>query len=127
MCNEGKLMKSNMKNAFTLSEVLITLGIIGVVASLTMPSLIKNYRHRVLKTQFAKSYSILSQILEEAKIEYNDCNANNTEEIKALVYENLNKVQGKILTNKAPNIIFDKYKQYSLTGVEANVALHTNV
>lgn len=126
MCNEGKLMKSNMKNAFTLSEVLITLGIIGVVASLTMPSLIKNYRHRVLKTQFAKSYSILSQILEEAKIEYNDCNANNTEEIKALVYENLNKVQGKILTNKDPNIIFDKYKQYSLTGVEANVALHTN-
>lgn len=41
-----------MKNyAFTLAEVLITLGIIGVVAAITMPSLIANYkrqrRHRI--------------------------------------------------------------------------------
>ena len=30
------------KSAFTLAEVLITLGIIGVVAALTIPSLISN-------------------------------------------------------------------------------------
>ena len=34
--------------AFTLAEVLITLGIIGVVASLTMPSLIQSNRRQVV-------------------------------------------------------------------------------
>ena len=38
--------------AFTLAEVLITLGIIGVVAAMTMPALIANHRQAVLKTQF---------------------------------------------------------------------------
>ena len=32
---------SNKKFAFTLAEVLITLGVIGVVAALTMPTLLK--------------------------------------------------------------------------------------
>ena len=37
-----------MKNtAFTLAEVLITLGIIGVVAALTLPALIANYQKQV--------------------------------------------------------------------------------
>ena len=31
-----------MKKAFTLAEVLITLGIIGVVAALTIPTLVNN-------------------------------------------------------------------------------------
>ena len=35
-----------MKKGFTLAEVLITLGIIGVVAALTLPSLITNYRKK---------------------------------------------------------------------------------
>lgn len=34
------------QKAFTLAEVLITLGIIGVVAALTMPSLIGNYKKK---------------------------------------------------------------------------------
>ena len=35
-----------MKRAFTLSEVLITLGIIGIIAAMTQPSLIGNYRKK---------------------------------------------------------------------------------
>lgn len=38
-------MKKNI-SAFTLSEVLITLGIIGVVASMTIPSLIQKYKRQ---------------------------------------------------------------------------------
>ena len=34
--------------AFTLAEVLITLGIIGVVAAITMPTLINNYQKKLL-------------------------------------------------------------------------------
>ena len=64
----GDCMK-NRKFAFTLAEVLITLGIIGVVASLTIPALIANYRNMVLENQFKKSYSILSQALISTKEE----------------------------------------------------------
>ena len=39
-----------MKNAFTLAEVLITLGIIGIVSAMTIPTLIQNYNERVWKT-----------------------------------------------------------------------------
>ena len=49
-----------MKRAFTLAEVLITLGIIGVVAALTMPSLMANYKKSVAKNQFKKTYSTLT-------------------------------------------------------------------
>lgn len=48
---------------FTLAEVLITLGIIGVVAAMTMPSLIANYRSKVAVTQLKKMYSVMSQAM----------------------------------------------------------------
>ena len=52
---------SNRKIAFTLAEVLITLGVIGVVAALTLPSVVHKYKSEILKNQFKKSYSTLSQ------------------------------------------------------------------
>ena len=45
------------KCAFTLAEVLITLGIIGVVAVLTLPSIVYNIQKVVLKNQFKRAYS----------------------------------------------------------------------
>ena len=50
--------------AFTLAEVLITLGIIGVVAAMTMPSLVQNYQKKALETGLKKSYSVLSQAVQ---------------------------------------------------------------
>ena len=47
--------------AFTLAEVLITLGIIGVVAALTIPTISRNIQHAVLKNQFKKFYSTFWQ------------------------------------------------------------------
>ena len=47
--------------AFTLAEVLITLGIIGVVAAMTMPSLVQNYKNKQTVAQLKKIYSVLSQ------------------------------------------------------------------
>ena len=38
------------KNAFTLAEVLITLGIIGIVAAITIPTLINNVQDAQYKT-----------------------------------------------------------------------------
>ena len=49
--------------AFTLAEVLVTLGIIGVVAAMTMPALIQNYRNQVVETRLKKFYSTMNQAI----------------------------------------------------------------
>ncbi len=46
---------------FTLAEVLITLAIIGVVAAMTMPTLINNTNGAQFKTAYKKAMSVLSQ------------------------------------------------------------------
>ena len=48
-----------MKKGFTLAEVLITLGIIGVVAALTIPTLISNHQKKVWVTQLKKNITTL--------------------------------------------------------------------
>lgn len=48
-------------DAFTLAEVLITLLIIGVVATITIPTLYSNYQKQVTIEQLKKEYSVLSQ------------------------------------------------------------------
>ena len=51
---------NSRKKAFTLAEVLITLGIIGVVAALTLPSLVANYRKQQYVNSLKAGYSILN-------------------------------------------------------------------
>ena len=54
---------SSKKAAFTLAEVLITLGIIGVVAAMTIPTLIVNYKKQVVGVKLARFYSTMNQAL----------------------------------------------------------------
>ena len=49
--------------AFTLAEVLITLGVIGVVAAITLPSVVAHYKEKVLVTQVQKAYSEMQNAL----------------------------------------------------------------
>ena len=49
------------KAAFTLAEVLITLGIIGVVAAMTIPSVFVNYQKKQTAVKVKQIYSILQQ------------------------------------------------------------------
>ena len=48
---------------FTLAEVLITLGIIGVVAAMTMPSLIQKHKEKEYAAKLIKFNSLMSQAL----------------------------------------------------------------
>ena len=59
--------------AFTLAEVLITLGIIGVVAAITIPALMSQYKDMVAKQQFKRAYSVIQQAFQAvyADEEYN--------------------------------------------------------
>lgn len=47
--------------AFTLAEVLITLGIIGVVAAMTLPALVNNNRNKELENGLKVAYSAILQ------------------------------------------------------------------
>ncbi len=69
-----------MKKGFTLSEVLITLGIIGIVAVLTIPAVMKNYRNSLYVAQLKKVYA---QISDAAQAEMNDEHCSNFYETKA--------------------------------------------
>ena len=57
------------KHAFTLAEVLITLGIIGIVAAMTIPSLVNKSKYKELETALNKNYSILQQALLRAQVD----------------------------------------------------------
>ena len=59
-------------NAFTLAEVLITLGVIGVVAAMTMPTLIRNYRDKETVVALKKINTEMSQALSMAITKHGD-------------------------------------------------------
>ncbi|MBQ3641749.1 type II secretion system protein [bacterium] len=55
-----------MKKAFTLAEVLITLVVIGVVAAITLPTMIQNYNEQERAAKVKKAYSTIAQALIKA-------------------------------------------------------------
>ena len=55
--------------AFTLAEVLITLGIIGIVAAMTLPSLIGKWKNKEYEVRAKRSYSLIMQAIERYKAE----------------------------------------------------------
>lgn len=93
-------------SAFTLAEVLITLGIIGVVAALTIPSLVQNHKKHEVETKLAKFYSVMNQAVRSAEIDYGDKMYWEKFEVKYAVDNdgNIDK------TKKVPNFeYFNKY------------------
>lgn len=64
---KNKKKSNNLKKAFTLAEILITLGIIGVVAALTIPALMNKTNDSELKASLKKNYSVLSQAITRLK------------------------------------------------------------
>lgn len=61
-----------MKKAFTLAEVLITLGIIGVVAALTIPSLLQKYSEKKTVSMLRESQSMIAQAMRAAEAEHGE-------------------------------------------------------
>lgn len=60
------------KKAFTIAEILITIGIIGIIAAMTIPRVIKNYQKKVTVERLKKAYSVISNALEMSQHENGD-------------------------------------------------------
>lgn len=56
-------LKSNLKKGFTLAEVLITLAINGVVAAISIPSVISNTQQQEFRTGLRKAVSVLNSAI----------------------------------------------------------------
>ncbi len=60
---------TSQKSAFTLAEVLITLAIIGVVAAMTIPTLISDYKKKVVETKLLKVYSTVNNAIKLSSVD----------------------------------------------------------
>ena len=58
------------KSGFTLAEVLITLGIIGVIAAMTIPTLYGKCKATIIKSKLQTTHSIIAQALKLAEADY---------------------------------------------------------
>lgn len=65
-------MKMIKRSAFTLAEVLIVLGIIGIICEMTIPTLMQQFQEQVVVTSLKKEYSILSQAYTMAVMDHGD-------------------------------------------------------
>lgn len=108
-------MKNN-KSGFTLAEVLITLGIIGVVAAMTIPVLIQKHQEKVTITKVKKIYSVFSNAYEMSKIENGDYSEWGTQDEdaqstifadKIVPYLKTNKICGHESKGCFPNILYN--------------------
>ena len=84
------LSNLNQKCAFTLAEVLITLGIIGVVAAMTLPTLINQYEKKMTVVKLKKAYNTIANVAQRSYLD------------NEITYS------GSVTTDKAKEY-FDKY------------------
>ena len=57
-------MKKN-KKAFTLAEIIITMGIVGVIAALTVPDLLSDYQNKAMAVKIRKSINEVESAIDQ--------------------------------------------------------------
>ena len=92
---------SKIKKAFTLAEVLVTLTIIGVVASMTIPTLHQRNTEQATVNKVKKFYTTMAQSFQKAMVEYGDVDTwgitGNTQADALIIYNYLIKDNFKIM------------------------------
>lgn len=101
-------MKIKQKHAFTLAEVLITMGIIGVVAALTLPVLIQNQTNKFTETSLAKFYAVINQAVERGVVDNGPYEHWNFTELQEFDEDN-NYINKNEIMNEKFNKYFGKY------------------
>ena len=118
--------------AFTLAEVLITLAIIGIVAALTIPSLITKYKKTVTVNKLKKFYSVMSNATNLAIAEYGPMenwdgfsSARNPEEVKNWFHKYL-KPYVKIIDESIEMDEISEIPTYRATFADGSIMRLTN-
>jgi len=62
---DPEINSGRRKRGFTLAEVLITLGIVGMVAEMTIPTLMKNVQNEQYVISLKKSYTVVNSALKQ--------------------------------------------------------------
>lgn len=57
---------------FTLAEVLITIGIIGIIAAISIPSIITKFKRQSAEAKLKKFYSVMNQAVQMSITEHGD-------------------------------------------------------
>lgn len=70
-CISQKGNKINQFIAFTLAEVIIVIGIIGIVAEMTIPDLVQSFQKQVYIVSLKKAYTQFNQVLMQLAADYN--------------------------------------------------------
>ena len=65
------MRRNDSKKAFTMAEVIITLAIIGIIAAMTIPSIIAKVRQNEYRTAGKKAFSDLSAAVQTANLKHN--------------------------------------------------------
>ncbi|MBQ8459501.1 type II secretion system protein [bacterium] len=110
---------------FTLAEILITLGIIGVVAALTIPTLIANINANKFRSQFKKTISTISNAARMSQAQYGFDFA-----VKGATYQDTKYAQASPEEETSPWALFNgtlsgfTYSSNSYSGVTRTLVSH---
>lgn len=112
-----------MKKGFTLSEFLITLGIIGVVVAMTLPTLLSKVTNRIFESKFNKAVSVLSQLSKSVQNEIGSCTPYDYNAKDDIYTEQIDKYLKDKLTIKTlvNNAYGGKFKTYNYNDTNANI------
>ena len=110
---------------FSLAEVLITIGIIGIVAAITIPSIITKFKRQSAEVKLKKFYSVMNQAIQMSIAEHGDIyidnenreDSNNSDYITTWYKEYLTKY---IKTIKSEKIGIDYYEAIFADGSSFN-------
>ncbi len=124
--------KGYKKSGFTLAEVLITLGIIGTVAAMTIPTLMMNYHKRIWESKLKKIYSIATNACERMLIEENVSRVNETTVYGEVTNDNLRAYfklmkDGEQVTGKGFSILLPDGGVLYLNATDNGFTFYTDV
>ena len=70
--NRLNVLTTLRKAAFTLAEVLVTLAVIGIVAAMTIPTVMNKYQQKVTETRLMRFYSVMNNAIALSEIDNGD-------------------------------------------------------
>lgn len=118
------------RSAFTLAEVLITLGIIGIVAAMTLPSVVGNYRNKETSARLKKFYSTMSQAILFAESDYGEMknwevdsnnDISNVERAETYYHTYFDNNYFKILNAKRRKVTGQNREAFAITFVDGSI------